>query len=60
MNCTACQGVFYPATGCQYSARVVVCGPCVRQFWAWFRGHQNRGRGPNFYVAATKFVTQTV
>lgn len=36
MTCFFCRGCAHPASGCEYSARVVACGPCVREFWAWF------------------------
>lgn len=53
-------GVAHPATGCEYSPGVVVCGPCVRAFWAWFRAHSNQVPGKrhkskaSFYEAAGK------
>lgn len=42
MKCSSCGGVAHPATGCQYSPTFIVCGPCVRTFWAWVKGHTNR------------------
>lgn len=50
--CRTCGGVFHPATGCAYTERFVVCGPCVRVFWAWLVKHTNgkgRRKGPAFY-----------
>lgn len=37
MTCADCKGVAHPASGCQYSPRTIVCGPCVRRTWAWIR-----------------------
>ena len=57
-RCPSCGGAAHPASGCQYSKTVVVCGPCTRRFWVWFRAHNNkrygvvrgvRGSGVNFY-----------
>ena len=62
-KCAACEGVAHQATGCQYTATMLVCGPCVRTFWAWAQVHtaQKRRVGPkpsknwvSFYEAATK------
>lgn len=41
MRCAACNGTAHPATGCQYTPTMLVCGPCVRRFWAWARVHTN-------------------
>lgn len=47
MRCFFCSGPAHPATGCQYSARVVACHRCVVEFWGWFKGHQwTRSRPP--------------
>lgn len=34
MRCFFCQGAAHPASGAQYTATAVACGPCVRSFWA--------------------------
>lgn len=55
-TCACCDGVAHPASGCQYSERVVVCGPCTRRFWAWAKRHtsaKGRRKGPNFYDHVT-------
>jgi len=54
MTCSFCGGAYHPASGCCYGVRVVACGPCVRDFWAWFRRHQHprKGRSTSFYDAA--------
>lgn len=63
MRCASCGGVAHPATGCQYSETMIVCGPCVRRFWSWALGHTNKVYrvGPkgakvfaSFYIAAAK------
>lgn len=64
MTCFFCGGVAHPSTGCQYSERVVACEGCTRDFWRWFRAHQNKsgrtGRDKHgrlqadFYAAAGK------
>lgn len=61
MECAACGGAAHPATGCQYTETMIVCGPCVRRFWRWAKGHTDRvwrvGEKPSkvfvsFYEAA--------
>lgn len=50
--CRTCGGPFHPATGCAYTERFVVCGPCTRAFWRWFLPFQKskgRRKGPAFY-----------
>jgi hypothetical protein len=58
-QCGACKGVAHPATGCAWSDRTLVCGPCARSFWKWMIGHTNQRRrfkkgkpSPDFYGAA--------
>lgn len=56
-GCFFCGGAAHPATGCEYSARVLACGPCTRSFWKWMREWTNRaykGR-PSFYDAAGRW-----
>jgi len=54
--CSACKGAAHPASGCQYSESVIVCGPCVRRFWAWAKQHMRaRKKGSDFYSAAGKW-----
>lgn len=52
-KCASCPGVAHPATGCQYSERVLICAQCTKRFWVWLRQHTNgkgrRKKGPNFY-----------
>jgi len=68
MECFCCGGVAHPATGCQYSERVIICGSCTRSFWKWVRGHTSqskrvgdRDRRPavfvSFYEAAGRRFT---
>ena len=52
MTCPTCGGVAHPASGCAYTETFVVCGPCVREAWAWIRQHmagKGRRKGPAFY-----------
>jgi hypothetical protein len=52
MRCACCKGAAHPASGCQYSERVIICGRCTREAWRWIKGHTNskgRRKGPNFY-----------
>ena len=52
-SCRTCGGAAHPATGCQYTPRFIVCGPCAREFWQWLVKHTNtkgrRNGGPSFY-----------
>jgi hypothetical protein len=43
-RCAQCKGSAHPASGCQYSSRTLICGPCTRQAWKWVREHVN-GKG---------------
>lgn len=49
MDCFFCGGVVHPATGCQWSARVIACGRCTRDFWRWLKGHTNRKWGGVYF-----------
>ena len=52
MNCCICKGSAHPASGAQYTATAIACGPCVREFWQWIIRRQKgkpRGGGPSFY-----------
>lgn len=59
MSCSFCGGPWHAATGCYYGERARACGRCVREFWAWLRGHMGRWKArpgrPDFYVAAAKW-----
>jgi len=52
-TCRDCGGVAHPASGCQYTATWIVCGPCTRIAWAWIRNHTaakgRRNGRPSFY-----------
>lgn len=65
MRCFFCGGAAHPASGCQYTERVIACGPCTRTTWKWVRQHVNKkGRRPRngqrpsvgFYEAASKWL----
>lgn len=63
MECASCKGSAHPATGCAWSARTLVCGPCARRFWAWMMSHTSerkrtkKGRlASDFYAAAIRKV----
>jgi hypothetical protein len=61
MRCAACKGPAHPASGCQYTARTLVCGPCARRFWEWAVRHANgagRRRGIAFYDHVTARTPQ--
>lgn len=60
-KCASCGGSAHPATGCQYSERVIICGRCIREAWHWIKGHTSMKKrvGPkgskqkvSFYEAA--------
>jgi hypothetical protein len=59
--CADCGGPAHPASGCQYTETMVICGPCTRKFWAWLRLHTNKMPSKrsrhrvSFYDAAGKF-----
>lgn len=44
MTCVSCGGCAHPATGCVYPDGSIVCGPCVRAFWAWVRVHTSQAK----------------
>ena len=55
MICCICKGPAHPATGAQYSATAIACGPCTRDFWRWVKTHTSRKWGKvYFYECATK------
>lgn len=61
MECRTCGGPAHPATGCQYTETFIVCGPCTRAFWAWFRqfsAGKGRRRGPAFYDHVNRIVNE--
>jgi len=39
MQCSFCEGVAHPATGCQYTPTMIACGSCTRRFWQWVGRH---------------------
>lgn len=52
MFCFFCGGPAHPATGAQYSARVVACYSCVLEMWTWLRKRmcgKARGGKLSFY-----------
>lgn len=54
MRCFCCGGPFHPATG-DYDRvwDIARCGPCIRSFYRWMRGHTARRWGGHaFYVEA--------
>jgi len=57
MWCFTCGGPAHPSTGCAYNESVLVCGPCTRRFWEWFRRQQHRRwGGADFYAAVAKTI----
>lgn len=56
-RCSACGGVYHPASGHRWGDRVVLCGPCTRHFIAWVKAHtQRRWGGVKFYDHAATSV----
>ena len=62
MRCVICGGVAHPSTGAEYAKDVVACGPCTREFWAWFRQHMGKWKArpgrSDFYAAAARGPTE--
>ena len=57
MKCSACGGPFHPATGHYHQEDVAICGPCIRHFLDWLKGHTaQRRRGFDFYAAAATSI----
>ena len=53
-RCSACGGVYHPASGHAWSEETVLCGPCTREFFDWlkvFTAGKGKGkrRGLAFY-----------
>ena len=44
-KCSACRGVYHPATGHVHSNNTVLCGPCTRHYFAWVVSHTNHRYG---------------
>ena len=38
-SCSSCGGSAHPASGCEYSPTMLICGRCVRLAWRWILGH---------------------
>lgn len=64
MRCPSCGGVSHPATGSVLPSGEVVCGPCVRRFWAWASEHGKKtyrvgkkGKGSK-YIAFPTGITK--
>lgn len=65
-RCFFCHGVAHAASGSQYSATCIVCGPCAREFARWvqtFTGGKGirrvKARHPDagsFYEAVARFM----
>jgi hypothetical protein len=62
-KCSSCGGSAHPASGCQYTEDMIICGRCTRLAWNWIRGHTNLVKrvGPkgskqkvSFYEAAAR------
>lgn len=51
-RCFFCGGAAHPATGHQYTARVIACWACAEEMLRWLAGWMSRKgkrRGPAFY-----------
>jgi hypothetical protein len=58
-KCSACGGPFHPASGHYHQADVRVCGPCMKHFVQWFKGHSKGKYGhpkASFYEAAVTSI----
>lgn len=63
-RCPSCGGVSHPASGSVLPSGEVVCGPCVRRFWAWASEHGKKtyrvgkkGKGSK-YIAFPTGITK--
>lgn len=51
MTCAICHGPYHPATGHAFTESCVLCGPCARDFYQWYKtrmiqmGKPQRKRG---------------
>lgn len=43
VTCAACLGPYSPVTGHAWTARVVLCGPCARDWLRWLKAQLGRG-----------------
>lgn len=48
MICSFCGGAAHPATGCQYSPKIISCWRCTINFWKWL---EQRTNARNAWVA---------
>lgn len=62
MNCMSCKGPYHEATGHVWAPGAVVCGPCIKRFYAWVKQHTapRKGRMVNFYEAAATSIREGV
>lgn len=57
MRCSACTGVFHPATGHQWSEKTRLCLSCAHSFMQWFKAHTRRKwGGERFYDHAATSI----
>ena len=53
MRCSACKGPAHPATGHAFTATMMLCGPCTRNFIRWIKqreammGHKSKRHNSN-------------
>jgi len=38
MKCSACDNPYHPAPGHRWTAKVVLCGVCARDWFQWLKG----------------------
>lgn len=56
-RCKQCGGPFHPASGHYHAPDVPICGPCIRRFITWMKGHTHRrSSGADFYAAAATSI----
>lgn len=63
MRCMVCGGPFHPASGHVWQPGAEVCGPCIRHFYEWVKGHcaprvkkAGKMRGGDFYAEAATSI----
>ncbi len=53
LKCFACKGPYHESSGHLFAPDVAYCGPCIRHFLTWWKGHERRKWGGlHFYGEA--------
>ena len=63
MRCAACKGVYHPITGHVFTEETVLCGPCAREFYKWYKLRMaqmdhptKKSKGGTFSAAVVKSI----